>query len=1006
MQNRSSVLFFLVLFSLICLYQISFTWVVDKVEKDAVSYSAGDFEKEKFYLDSIGSQEVYNLGFAKYNYKECKEREINLGLDLRGGMNVTLEVSVVDILRALSNNSIDKTFNDAINLAIDKQKSSPQDFIILFKESFESFGEGKKLASVFYTEELSDKINPNSTNEEVIEIIQNEVKDAVDRTFNILRSRIDRFGVTQPNIQKLEYSGRILIELPGVKDPARVKKLLQGTAELAFWETYEYVEVLPYLEKANIYLRDKIESESIAINEEIQDIDISNNDIKTEDTKSLKDELFSSASNGDTLSGESADTSSGSLEDFQKNYPLYAILYPNIDANNNPVDGPVVGVANVKDTAQINDYFKKDSELYNFFPKNLKFAWTVKSVDQEGDFVQLIALKTTLFDPVTKNSIPVLGGEVISDARQDFDPVSNRPVVSMIMNSEGSRDWAKITKENITRSVAILLDGFVYSFPTVQSQITGGSSQISGNFTINEATDLANVLKSGKLPARSKIVEEAIVGPSLGEEAIQAGFKSFVIALSIVLIYMILYYSLGGFVSNIALLANMFFIIGVLASLNAVLTLPGIAGIVLTIGIAVDANVLIYERIREELLSGKGVRLAIADGYNNAYSAIIDANVTTLLTGIILYSFGSGPVKGFATTLVIGILTSLFSAIFITRLVFEARLRKKKNISFYNSITKGAFKNTKINFISKRKIGYIVSCTVILIGVFSMFSRGLNQGVDFQGGRTYVVRFDDKVSNEDIRSNLTNVFVTEEGINLSPEVKTFGDNNQVKITTNYLIYSQDDNADKLVQDALEKGLKEYLLASNINSFDIMSSQKVGPTIAPKIKASAVQAIMLSLVIIFIYILIRFRNWEYSLGAVVAVFHDILFVLGLFSIFYGKLPFSLEINQAFIAALLTIIGYSLNDTVVVFDRIREYFNNSTSSKYDKELVNSALNSTLSRTVNTSLTTFFVLFIIFSLGGEVIRGFMFALLIGVVVGTYSSLFIATPVMYDAINRKHKK
>ena len=589
-------------------------------------------------------------------------------------------------------------------------------------------------------------------------------------------------------------------------------------------------------------------------------------------------------------------------------------------------------------------------------------------------------------------------GDVITDARQDFGQFNGSPEVSMTMNAEGARAWKRLTGENIGNSVAIVLDKYVYSFPTVQAEITGGRSQITGNFTINEASDLANILKSGKLPAPARIIEEAIVGPSLGKEAIDAGFRSFSIALMIVLIYMIFYYNFAGIVSNVALLANLFFVFGVLSSIGAVLTLPGIAGIVLTIGMSVDANVLIYERVREELMNGKGLRLAVADGYKAAYSSIIDANVTTLLTGIILYVFGTGPIKGFATTLVIGILTSLFSAIFITKLVFYWRLSKKDSVSFDNKITKGAFKNTNVNFIGKRKRFYILSSIIILLGVGSFITKGLNYGVDFKGGRTFVVRFDDTANNEDLRSSLGQAFVLD-GVEMFPEVKTFGEDNQVKITTKYLIDSQDLNADELVAAQLEQGLVKY------GSYEIMSSQKVGPTIADDIKDAAVWSVVFSLLVIFLYILLRFRKWQFSLGAVAAVFHDVMIVLSIFSIFYGILPFSLEIDQAFIAAILTIIGYSLNDTVVVFDRIREHMGIFKKKDFN-ELVNNALNSTLSRTINTSITTFFVLLIIFLFGGEVIRGFMFALMVGVLVGTYSSLFVASPIMLDTMNRSEKK
>ena len=672
---------------------------------------------------------------------------------------------------------------------------------------------------------------------------------------------------------------------------------------------------------------------------------------------------------------------------------MYALLYPNVDQQNQLNEGPVVGFCAVKDTAALNVYLKDDA-IRKFFPVDVKFAYTVKPYDPDGKFVQLVALKSD------RNGKSAMEGDVVTDAVQVFGQFASSAEVSMEMNAEGAKQWKRLTAENIKKSVAIVLDGYVYSYPTVQAEIAGGRSSITGNFTVNEAKDLANILKSGKLPAPARIIEEAIVGPSLGEEAISSGLTSFIFALLLVLAYMIFYYNGAGVVSNIALLANIFFIFGVLSSLGAVLTLPGIAGIILTIGMSVDANVLIYERIREELRNGKGLRLAIEDGYNNAYSSIIDANVTTLLTGIILYTFGTGPIKGFATTLIIGILTSLFAAIFITRLVISYRLNKGKTISFATKLTEGAFKNINIDFIGKRKRFYILSAVIVLLGIGSLVTKGLNYGVDFVGGRTYVVRFDDTVNNEELRSALTDVFVDADGLNYTPQVKTFGDDNQVKVTTSFMIENSEPTTDLIVESKLSEGLSTTGL-----EYEIMSSQKVGPTIADDIKDAAVWSVFFSLLVIFLYILVRFRKWQFSLGAVVAVFHDVLIVLSIFSIFYGILPFSLEIDQAFIAAILTIIGYSLNDTVVVFDRVREYMNDN-KKKGVHELINGALNSTLSRTINTSLTTFCVLLIIFIFGGEVIRGFMFALMVGVVVGTYSSLFVASPIMLDTIKKKEEK
>ena len=983
MQNKSFISLFALVFAIVCLYQLSFTWIAQGVEKDAVEYSNGDEFKEKAYLDSISSEPIYNIGVKNYTYSECKSREINLGLDLKGGMNVTLEVSVVDVIRAMSNYNKDEAFNSAINLAVNKQLDSQDDFVTLFAQSFTELNPEGKLASIFYTPELKDKINSTSTNDEVMGVIRTEVEDAIDRSFNILRSRIDRFGVSQPNIQRLEGSGRILVELPGVKDPERVRKLLQGTAQLEFWETYENAEILGAIDQINTFLKSQVELEdTIADSEEI----VENTEVEEDFNSDLSiDELS-------TNSEASSDTAAMTAEQFSRENPLYAVLFPNLNQSNQPNEGPVCGISSVKDTAAVNAFLKMD-EVKNILPRDVRFSWTVKPYDPEGKFVQLVALRVT-----SRDGKAAMEGDVVTDARTDFGQFNGSPEVSMAMNAEGARMWKRLTADNIGKSVAIVLDDYVYSFPTVQSEISGGRSQITGNFTINEANDLSNILKSGKLPAPARIIEEAIVGPSLGQEAIDSGLRSFIIALSIVLLYMMFYYSFAGLVSNIALLANLFFVFGVLSSLGAVLTLPGIAGIVLTIGMSVDANVLIYERIREELMNGKGLKLAVSDGYKNAYSSIIDANVTTLLTGIVLYIFGSGPIKGFATTLVIGILTSLFSAIFLTRLIFHWRLEKKGVASFDNSITRGAFKNTAIDFIGKRKIFYGISSLIILIGIGSLVTKKLNYGVDFKGGRTFVVRFDEPVDNEAIRNSLANYFIDDSGLKMYPEVKTFGDNNQVKITTKYLIDSKELSADAIVSGKLDDGLV------SIGDYEVMSSQKVGPTIADDIKVSALWSIMFSLLIIFLYILLRFRKWQFSLGAVAAVFHDVLIVLSIFSLFYGVLPFSLEIDQAFIAALLTIIGYSLNDTVVVFDRIREHMNIFKKKEFNS-LVNNALNSTLSRTVNTSLTTFFVLLVIFLFGGEVIRGFMFALMVGVIVGTYSSLFVASPIMVDTVKKSEE-
>ena len=998
MQNRNFIKVIAFVFALICVYQLSFTLVADKVENDALKYAENFPEEErdvkaKLYLDSINSEEVYDILVAQYTYSDCKQRELNLGLDLKGGMNVTLEVMVVDVLKALANNTKDEVFNTAINNALTAQENSQSDFVTLFGQEFEKLSPVNGMA-VLFTSQLKDKVKINSNNQEVIDILSLEVEDAINRSFNILRSRIDRFGVTQPNIQRLETAGRILVELPGIKDPERARKLLQSTAQLEFWETYEYRELFPSLEQVNSYLKetndlnDTLEIKEVLDLDGIDELEMISSDEKDEiDANDLLTDLESDSSSTDT-------SNTLSFEEFAENNPLYSVLYPNVDQQNQIQEGPVVGFCATKDTAQLNKYLK-DPLVIKFFPVDVKFAYTVKPYDSEGKFVQLVALKVT-----NRDGIAAMEGDVVTDANQSFGQYNSSAEVSMSMNQEGAKQWKRLTAENIGRSVAIVLDGYVYSYPTVQSEIAGGRSSITGDFSVNEAKDLANILKSGKLPAPARIIEEAIVGPSLGEEAISSGLQSFIFALILVLFYMIFYYSGAGIVSNVALLANIFFIFGVLSSLGAVLTLPGIAGIILTIGMSVDANVLIYERIREELSNGKGLRLAITDGYNSAYSSIIDANVTTLLTGIILYIFGTGPIKGFATTLIVGIITSLFAAIFITRLIISSRVNKGKDISFATKLTDGAFKNINIDFIGNRKKFYVISSLLVVLGLGSLFTKGLNYGVDFVGGRTYVVRFDNDINNEDLRENLSAVFVDNDGLNYTPQVKTFGDDNQVKITTSFMIDNNDISTDQVVEAKLNEGL-----ANTGFEFEIMSSQKVSPTIADDIKDAAVWSVIFSLLVIFLYILLRFRKWQFSLGAVSAVFHDVIIVLAIFSAFYGLLPFSLEIDQAFIAAILTIIGYSLNDTVVVFDRVREYMN-SYKKKEVLEVINGALNSTLSRTINTSLTTFVVLLIIFIFGGEVIRGFMFALMVGVIVGTYSSLFVASPIMLDTLTKKKEK
>jgi SecD/SecF fusion protein len=907
-----------------------------------------------------------------------------LGLDLKGGMNVTMEISLSDLVRSMSGYNTDTTFNKAVRIADQKSTVSNKNFIDAFYDEYIKLDPNVKLASIFATKENATRITYNSTNEEVLAVLRTEANGAIDRSFNILRTRIDKFGVTQPNIQLQQGSNRVLIELPGVTDPDRVRKLLQGSAKLEFWDTYNNNEAFQYIDKANKTLKDKLA---------LTKTTATSNDTAAVDTAAKNNDL---ALLKNVKSDSSAtDSNDANFANFAKENPLFAVLNPNIGQNEQGqqvlAQGPVVGFALLKDTAKVNEYLALP-EVRSNFPGDMKFYWGVKSVNDKNVF-ELFAIKSN-----TRDGNAPLGGEVISDARSDVDQKGN-PEVIMAMNTDGAKIWRRMTAEaaadqNNKRSIAIVLDNYVYSAPTVQNEIPGGVSNISGSFTMEETQDLANVLKAGKLPAPAKIVEEAIVGPSLGEEAINAGLISSVVGLLVVLIFMALYYNRAGLIADVALFANVFFIMGVLASLGAVLTLPGIAGIVLTIGMSVDANVLIYERVREELEAGKSFRLAIADGFRNAYSSIIDANVVTLLTGIILYVFGSGPILGFATTLIIGIVTSLFAAIFITRIIFESQIAKDKVVSFSNKFTQGFFKDANFDFLSRRKIFYIISGVIIGAGIISLFVKGLSFGVDFKGGRTYVVRFDNAVSTTDVRSVLTKEFSG------SPEVKTFGSGNQVKITTSYLIEKGGDEVENEVQAKLMAGLNGI----TGNKAQVLSSQRVGPTIANDIKTSAVWAILISLAVVFFYIYIRFKRWQFGMGALVALAHDVLILLSLFSIFNGILPFSLDIDQSFIAAVLTVMGYSMNDTVVVFDRVREYMGvHHTKNEGLAPVINNALNSTLSRTMVTGLTTMFVLIILFIFGGEILRGFSFAMLIGVIFGTYSSLFVATPIVVDFIRKE---
>jgi len=998
MQNKGAILFLAIALALVTIYQISFTVASYTVKQHAKEYAEGDLVKEVNYLDSISSLPKEEWSFLGNTYKEVQAKEINLGLDLKGGMNVILEVSVEEIVRALSNYNTDETFNQALVMARQKQRESQRNFIDLFGESFEELDPGASLAAIFGTMELRDQVNFNSTNEEVLDVLRDESSSAIDNAFNILRSRIDRFGVTQPNISRLEAAGRILVELPGVKDPQRVRELLQGTAKLEFWETYENSEVIGYLMEANNLLTSlKVDMEALDRVEQADTTEAGEGEI------SSVEDLISTEAPQDTTVEESlldmlSDTTeteeAASREEWNTQNPLFALLSPAVTRDGQPLPRSVIGYSHFSDTAEVMDYLNME-QIRSLFPRDIRFYWSADPMrgDESESIYELHAIKVT-----TRDGQPPLDGDVVTSARVSYGQTGSSAKVDMSMNAEGSRVWARLTGSNIGRCIAVVLDGYVRSAPTVSTEIKGGSSEITGDFTIEEAEDLANILKSGKLPAPAQIINDTVVGPSLGREAINSGLNSFLIAFLVVMAYMVFYYSRrAGMVADIALIVNMFFIVGILASLGAVLTLPGIAGIILTIGMSVDANVLIYDRIREELRAGKGAKLAVADGYKNARSAIIDANLTTLLTGVVLYIFGTGPIKGFATTLVIGIVTSFFTAYFITRIIYDTFLKRNMRLTFATKLTENAFNNLKINFIGRRKIFYVVSGAIILAGVVSLMVKGLNPGIDFTGGRSYVIRFEQPVSTVEVAEQLGEVY----GEN--PMVVIFGNENQVKITTKYKV--DEPEAEAEVETLLYQGLQP-LLPEGVDQDTFLenyrqSSQTVGPTIAFDIMIKALYAIGFSLLIIFLYILLRFRNWQFGLGALTALVHDVLIVLGIFSIGYGLLPFSLEIDQAFIAAILTVVGYSINDTVVVFDRIREYV-----GLYRKrgrtEILNLALNSTISRTFSTSLSTFVVLLAIFIFGGEVIRGFIFALLVGVVVGTYSSLFVATPVVFDTIKK----
>ncbi len=982
MQNKAAIIILAIALGLVSVYQLSFTGATYKVKKDAREFAKGNLVKENQYIDSISTLTKDQWSFLGYTFKECQKKEMNLGLDLKGGMNVILEVSVEDILKALSNYNTDKTFVTALARAKEMQKSSQLDYLTLFGRSFQETDPNAKLAAIFGTVEMKEKINFNSSNEDVMKVLDTEVTAAITNAFNILRTRIDRFGVVQPNITHLSTKGRILIELPGQTDPKRVRELLQGTANLEFWETYENAEVIGFLSQANDLLKE-----------------IQANTDKATAKPALPGAVADTAKKDQTLldliEKDTTSTEATSREQFALQNPLFGVLNPRVTAEGQPLASSMVGLTISKDTAKVNAYLKMN-QIKALFPRDLRFHWSQNpyKYDPSKTLYELHAIKVT-----TRDGRAPLDGDAITSARPSSGVTGSEVKVDFSMSAEGAKTWARMTRENVDRCIAVILDGYVRSYPRVQNEITGGNTEISGDFTIEEADDLANILKSGKLPAPAKIISDTIIGPTLGKEAINAGMNSFIIAFFIVLFYMIFYYSRSaGTIADIALLANIFLIMGVSASLGAVLTLPGIAGIVLTMGMSVDANVLIFERIREELRSGKGIKLAIADGYKGSFSAIMDSNITTLLTGIVLYIFGTGPIKGFATTLVIGIFTSLFSAIFITRLLYEWLLKKNVNLTFSIKITANILRGTHVDFIGKRRIFYAISIIITLIGIGSLFIRGLNPGIDFTGGRTYVVRFDETVKTGDIAKNLTGVFGE------TPQVVTYGSDNQVRITTKYKI--NETGVDDEVEAALYSGLKANL-PSGVSLEKFLtdyrkSSETVGPTIAADIKTKAIWAVFVALIIMFLYIFIRFRNWQYGLGALVAIAHDVMIVIGIYSLLWGILPFTMEIDQSFIAAILTVIGYSINDTVVVYDRLREFLPLHRKRPVN-EVINMAMNDTLSRTMNTGVTSILVLIAMFFLGGATIRGFLFAMIIGIVVGTYSSIFIASSIVYDTTKKK---
>ena len=985
MQNKGFVKAFAILLTLVCVFYLSFSFVTRHYTNKAREIANGDPRVEQSFLDSLANEKVW---LWNWSLKDCREMEISLGLDLKGGMNVILEVSVPDVIKVLADNKTDENFNQALATAAQQATTSQDDVITLFIREYHRLAPGAPLAQLFATQQLKDKVNQKSTDAEVERVLREEVKAAVDNSYNVLRTRIDRFGVVQPNIQSLEDKmGRIMVELPGIKEPERVRKLLQGSANLEFWETYNAKEIAPYMQSADTKLHSlqSTETDTVAA--------------PAADTTAVAATTSATDSLAAALKGQTAASQSAELAQYKKDHPLLAIMQVN------PGEGPVVAYALAKDTAEINQYLSMP-EVQSEFPKDLLLKWGVAaaSFDPKGQTFELYAIRST-----ERDGRPAMEGDVIVDAKDDFDQYG-KPSVSMSMNTDGSRRWAQLTKQNIGKSIAIVLDGYVYSAPNVMNEITGGNSQITGHFTPEEAKDLANVLKSGKMPAPAHIVQEDIVGPSLGQASINAGIISFIVALVLLMIYMCTMYGfIPGMVANGALVLNMFFTLGILSSFQAALTMSGIAGMVLSLGMAVDANVLIYERTKEELRAGKGVKKALADGYSNAFSAIFDSNLTSILTGIILFNFGTGPIRGFATTLIIGILSSFFTAVFMTRLVYEYFMNKDKwlNLSFHTGISKNLMQNVHFNFMGRNKMWLTTTAIAIVVCLGFLFTRGLSQSIDFTGGRNFKVQFEKEIEPEQVRELISSRFG-----DANVSVIAIGtDGKTVRISTNYRIDEESDNVDSEIEAYLYETLKP-LLTQNISletfidrenhtGGSIISSQKVGPSIADDIKVSAIWSIVLAVIVIGLYILLRFRNIAYSIGSVAALCCDTIVILGAYSMFWGILPFSLEIDQTFIGAILTAIGYSINDKVVIFDRVREFFGlYPKRGKY--QLFNDSLNTTLARTINTSLSTLIVLLCIFILGGDSIRSFAFAMILGVVFGTMSSLFVASPIAYSLIKK----